>query len=238
MLALALLIPTPADPVIPGSKLSEEAQWAAIEACPQVSVPNQVAGTGVVIGTRNGFGYVLTAAHVVPYDGVEVAFTTREANLKTHREANVKPVWYGRSPKVVNRWHDADLALVEFRIPDDLPVPEVPRLPLAGPGQRPKSFPFPAWSVGIGPSGGAAVRADRVVAKQAVRPPGRGLAFYWETAVAPEVGRSGGPLLDNDGQIIGLCAAARGEHGYYTHLDEILAALKRDGYGWLVPARP
>jgi S1-C subfamily serine protease len=229
MLALALLIPTPADPIVPGSALSAETQWAAVLACPRVSVPNRTAGTGVVVGTKDGFAYLLTATHVVPFDGVEVAFTSREAYPKT--------VWFADRPEVVTRWPDADLALIRFKVPDergDLPVPQ---LTLAGPGQRPKSFPFPAWTVGVGSAEASTVRVDRVGAKPAIRPPNRGLGFYWETDVAPEVGRSGGPLLDGRGRVIGLCEAARGGHGYYTHLDEILAALKRDGHGWLVPPR-
>ena len=48
---------------------------------------------------------------------------------------------------------------------------------------------------------GPPVRVDRVEAKQAVRPPERGLAFYWQTDVPPEVGRSGGALLDDRGRV-------------------------------------
>jgi hypothetical protein len=227
MFALALLLPTPLDPVIPGSALSVEAQWAAVLACPKVSVPNQASGTGIVIGWKDGFGYLLTASHVVPFDGVEIAFTTREEYPKA--------VWYGDHPVVLARWHDPDLALIRFGVPKDRTV--VP-LPLAGPGQRPKSFPFPAWTVGVGSAEASRVRVDRVEAKQAVRPPDRGLAFYWQTNVPPEVGRSGGAILDDRGWVIGLCAAIRGGHGYYVHLDEILAALKRDGHGWLVTPKP
>lgn len=227
MFALALLLPAPADPVVPGSVVSAEAQWAAVAACPRVSVPTRVAGTGVVVGEKDGFAYLLTAAHVVPFDGVEVAFTTREQYPKE--------VWFGERPAVVARWTDPDLALVRFRVPDGRSVSP---LPLAGPGQRPKTFPFPAWTVGVGTGAASTVRVDRVGAKQAVRPPDRGLAFYWQTAVVPEVGRSGGPLLDDRGRVIGVCAATRGGHGYYAHLDEILAALKRDGHGWLVPPKP
>ena len=227
MLLLALLLPAPADPVVPGAALSVAAQWAAVAACPWVSVPNRTAGTGAVVGTKDGFAYLLTAAHVVPFDGVEVAFTTRETYPK--------PAWFAKQPEVVARWPDPDVALVRFRVPEGRAVP---RLPLAAVGQRPKAFPFPAWSVGLGPADAATVRPDRVTAKQAVRPPNRGLAFYWETDVPPAPGRSGGPLLDDRGRVIGVCAAARGPHGYHAHLDELLAALKRDGHGWLVSPKP
>src|SRR5438067_10280257 len=121
MLALTLLLAAPADPVIPGSAPSAEAQWAAIAACPRVSAVGQTSGTGVVVGTKGEFAYLLTAAHVVPFDGVELAFTSRKAYPK--------PEWYAVGATVVNRWHDADLALIRFKVPAEqqgLPVPQLP----------------------------------------------------------------------------------------------------------------
>ena len=46
-------------------------------------------------------------------------------------------------------------------------------------------------------------------------------------------GRSGGPLLNLDGQVIGICAATSLGKGYYVHLSEIHAGLKTAGYDWL-----
>ena len=238
MLAIALLLPLVDGPVVPGSILSTESQWAAALACPRVSVKarNETEGTGVVVGVKDGFGYVLTADHVIPLDGVLIRFASRE----TYPEWDPKrPV---READVVERWPDSDLALLRFTVREG---EKIPQLPLAGPGQRPKTYPVPVWTVGLSdvpgvaaPTKAVTVRVDRVGAKQAIHPPGRGLTFYWETDQPPESGRSGGPLLDEKGRVIGLCEAARGSHGYYTHLDEILAALKKGGYGWLVQPKP
>jgi S1-C subfamily serine protease len=227
MLALVLLLPTAADPVIPGTALTELKQWAAILASPKVSVPGRTNGTGVVIGAKDGFGYLLTAAHVVPLDGIEVQFTTRETYPKT--------AWFATQPAVVARWPDPDLALIRFPLPMGR---DLPQLPLAGPGQRPKTFPVPAWSAGVGQDEAATIRAERVLAKRAIRRPGHDLAFFWETENETQLGRSGGPLVDDRGRVIGICAARQAGRGYYTHLDEILAALKRDGHGWLVTPKP
>jgi S1-C subfamily serine protease len=226
-LALALL-PLPADPVVPGSVVSVDTQWAAIAACPVVSVPGGPTGTGVVVGERDGFAYLLTAAHVAKYEGLEIRFTTREKYPAA--------AWFAGRPEVVGRWTDPDVALIRFPVPVDGRV--VPRLPLAGPGQRPKEYPFAAWAVGAGGDAGPTVWADRVRGKKAVKRPDRNLAFFWETDLPPHPGRSGGPLLDTSGRVIGLCVASEGDRGYYAHLDEILAALKRDGHGWLVGPKP
>ncbi len=225
MLPVFLLIALAASPTVPGA-LGEDAQWAAILACPKVSVAGGAAGSGVVVGVKDGFAYLLTAAHVVPLDGVEVRFTSREAYPK--------PAWFADRPEVVARWPDPDVALVRFKVGER----EVPTLPLAGPWQRPKEFPVSAWSVGLGPQDAARVWADRILAKQFVRRERVNPAFFWETDRPPEPGRSGGPLLDDRGRVIGICVAARDGRGYYAHLDEILAALKQHGHGWLVTPKP
>ena len=45
--------------------VANEASLAAILACPKVSVPRTASGTGVIIGTKDGYAYLLTAAHVI-----------------------------------------------------------------------------------------------------------------------------------------------------------------------------
>jgi S1-C subfamily serine protease len=101
--------------------------------------------------------------------------------------------------------------------------------------RRPKVFPVAASAVGVEGGGAAAVRADTVRAKEFVRREGKGPAFFWRTETPPRPGQSGGPLLDSRGRVIGIAVAVRAGAGYYAHHDEILAALKRDGYGWLIP---
>ena len=44
-----------------------------------------------------------------------------------------------------------------------------------------------------------------------------------------------GHMANERDRVIGICVASQGGLGYYAHHDEILAALKGDGYGWLVP---
>ncbi len=227
MLALALLLPTPGAPTLPGVALPTAAQWAAVRACPVVSVAGESFGSGAVVGVKDGWAYVLTAAHVVRRDGLIVSFVTPESYPKA--------AWFAQKPEVVGRWPEADVGLVRFRV-EDGPVPTV--LPMAPVGERPTRFPVPAYTAGAAVGEPPTVRADEVRAKRLVRREGGAVAFFWETDRPPVHGRSGGPLLDAAGRIIGVCSATQSGKGYFAHLDEVQAALKTGGYGWLVPARP
>lgn len=200
-----------------------DARWAVLLACPKVSVPGIETGTGVVIGVKDGFAYLLTAAHVAQTDRVELKFTSREGYPRA--------AWFGEGAEVIGRWPDPDVALVRFVVGKR----SVPVLPLAPAWQRPAAFPFDVRTVGVGGGDASSALDDVVAAKEFVRRPGKGPAFFWRTDRPPEPGRSGGPLLDSRQRVIGITVAFRGDKGFYAHHDEILAALKRDGHGWLIP---
>jgi S1-C subfamily serine protease len=226
MLLLAVAASPPADgPVADGGVLSSTAQWDALAASPRVLMQKGNAGTatGITLGVRDGFAYVLTASHAIPDDGAE-----REVQF-FNREAYPRPAHRFQGVEVVAKWSAPDLALMKVKTgPDRVPV-----IPLAGPGQRPTRYPFDAISVGCSNGGPPVCRVETVTAKRVAKRPGDAFAFFWELSAPPAPGRSGGPLLDDQGRVIGVCAAAQGKSGYYTHLDEVLVGLKREGYGWL-----
>ena len=154
-------------------------------------------GTAVVVGHKGGFAYLLTAAHVV--EGAR----DREFRFFT-RDSYPRPTRTVKGGNVLFRSQKPDFALVQVKVGDD----RLPELKLAGPGQRPKRFPFEAVSVGCPFGGWPQVRAETVSAKVLKRANDVPEAFFWQTAATPEKGRSGGPLLNARGRVIG-CAPPR-----------------------------
>jgi len=198
------------------------AQWQAVAACPRVVIGRNISfGTAVVVGHHDGYAYLLTAAHVIDGD------QTREFQFFT-RESYPQPARTVTGGSVLLRSEKPDFALIRVKVSEPLP-----QLKLAGPGQRPKRFPFAAVSVGCPLGGWPQARAESIAAKVLARAKDVPTAFFWRTATPPERGRSGGPLLDSAGRVIGLCAANQDGKGYFTHLDEILAGLKKAKYEWL-----
>lgn len=201
--------------------LSADAQWRTIPACLRVVGKDGSFGSAFVIGHKGNDAYVLTAAHVVSgFRGEFQSFTPASHPLAAEVYHDYEVLFREEKP---------DIALVRVRVKEN----RLPELKLAGPGQRPKRFPFAAVSVG-GPFGGApAARAETVLGKYLKLDRDRPEGLFWQVAKPPDKGRSGGPLLDAEGRVIGICAADMGEKGYFTHHDEILAALKARGYDWL-----
>ena len=88
-------------------------------------------------------------------------------------------------------------------------------------------------AVGCDDGGSSRCTDDTAIARTMLRRRENKVAFFWETSAKSLRGRSGGPLLDNEGLVIGICSGTQGERGYYTHIDEIHAWLKPLGYEWL-----
>jgi S1-C subfamily serine protease len=222
--ALALFaLAAPPGPTVPSRDFPDDLQWRAVLACTRVSTTTGAYGnaTGVTVGLKDGIAYVLTAAHAV------AAPDAREAHYFTRDSYPARAKTF---PKVAVALSlpAADVALLKVPV-GDWPAPV---LQLARPGRRPKAFPATALSVGCTDAGPPTCSAEVLRAKRLVRRPGD-VAFFWESEVMPRPGRSGGPLVDPNGRVIGLCAASQGGRGYYTHLDEILAGLKKNGDSWL-----
>lgn len=221
--AFAVLL-LPRGPVAADAAVTADAQWAAVRGTFRLRALTGQRGTatGVCVGRKDGFAWVLTAAHAV------AEADDREADLFTPASYPVPSRTY-KAVATVQKWPVPDVALVKVPVGDE-PVPVVP---LAKPFDRPKRYPADAVSVGCSDGAAPTCRVEVISARRLVNRPADGVAFFYQTAAPPVAGRSGGPLLDAAGRVIGLAAAAQDNTGFYAHADEILAGLKKAGYAWL-----
>ena len=178
----------------------------------------------MIVAIKDGHAWALSAAHVV-HNGA--AFEA-EMFLRTSYPA---PNYTLGGVKIVAQNATADLVLMKIPL-DEQKAPPPPVLKLAQPGVRPKKFPFPALSIGC--DDGFSTRCyDVNIQGKHFRPESSKAAFFWESKETSGHGRSGGPLLDKSGNVIGICAANMDGMGYFAYCDEIHAWLKSSGNEWI-----
>lgn len=215
----------PIGPTVRSANFTEAVQWELTAASPRIVTTGaqQDTATGVTIGQRDGIAYVLTAEHGVPgNDERELHYFTKQSYPVPARKIT--------GAVVALRLGDPDIALLKVPVGSEI----LPVVKLAAPGARPKKYPVPVLSIGCDDTRAPFCMADTIRAKKLVRRPFSKIGFFWETDTPPNPGRSGGALIDASGRVIGICSAAQDGRGYFTHHDEILAGLKRNGFGWLV----
>ncbi len=181
--------------------------------------------SAVVIGRKNDALYLLTADHAV--DPASLAETSFE--FFDHAQ-KAKPTFTLRGAKALLRRPTADFALLEVNVEKDRVVTVLKLLP---PGKHAKKFPFAGLSIGCSEGNRPTLEFESLLGKRlAVRSDDQ-LAFFWQAEKSQARGRSGGPLLDAGGRVIGISAATALGKGYYVHANEIHAALKTESFDWL-----
>jgi hypothetical protein len=205
-----------------------------------VRVTNQGTGSGVTFGIRDGYAYVLTANHVIGQDGDRrVDFFKIDEQGQIHPTFTVQPT----DVVVVARQVTADFAILKVLLPRKAEMPPPPYARLAPPFVRPKRFPAQVYSAGFNkpkdveknpPAEEVPTVTESTLIGKRFKGSGADLAILWETKESHEEGRSGGPLLDKEGRIIGICLAKDkvSLQGRFLHLDEIQAWMKKNGFGW------
>lgn len=200
-------------------------QSRALESTVRVFQPSlRGEGSGVVVMYQAGTAYILTAHHVVPpgqnADAVEITFFPQG-----------KPSVMLKG-KVDVRMSNEDLAVIVVRM--NQPPPGVaPICPAdAAPGKVMQK-PMPVLTVGMGPLGTPEVEVDQIREHKLINKEDGSRAFHWQAEKPQSVGRSGGPLLDTEGRVIGICSGTKGNKGYYVSIYEIRSALTRKGLGFL-----
>jgi S1-C subfamily serine protease len=171
-------------------------------------------GSGVVIGRGVVIAYALTAAHVVAGRDKVKVFPLAESPAKKGFDATVN--------KSRTAIAGSDLAVLEIEDPERR---FGKALEFASTFRTP---PFPAFSIGLPGTDKLTIRAERV--RDALRvTKDKETAKFWKCSEVSVLGRSGGPLVDGDGKLIGICSFSDDASGYYTHLEEIKAIVSASG---------
>ncbi len=180
-------------------------------------------GSGVLLSSTGPFVYILTAHHIIAgADEVQITIFAAKDGAKAPK---VYP--HGR---IVARSADIrDLALI--RVPASENMLTV--LPICPAGGLTKADGFPALALGCDSQGPTAI-ACNALARKKVRLKADGeIGTFWETPGTVKKGRSGGPLINERGYIIGICSGTSDGKGYFTHLDEIHRFLRKNAFSWL-----
>jgi S1-C subfamily serine protease len=212
---LLLLLPGQAG-TVDSAQFPRELQERALRA----TVRFDHGGTGTLIHRDGPFVYVLTVNHAVK--------TVKQANVQLFSTDLYRRIdKQYRGVEVIARNEGSDLALLRIVTRDALPA----LLPLCPPEKAPAAGGFAALTVGCSDGKPPTCELREVAAKKLVqRPRAPKQVWCWETTEEQAQGRSGGPLLDTQGRVIGVCGGRNDGKGYYYHADEIFAFLDREGF--------
>jgi S1-C subfamily serine protease len=188
------------------------------------ALPQMAEGSGALIGKSGPFVYILTAQHLVKRaEGFEITVFLKDSDPK--------PKTVYRSAKVIAEMEGlADLALIRLTSTDDMPG-----FVRVCPETKVQNLPGKVLALGCEAGKGPAGLLENVARKKlARRDDGNELVSFWEVDHKHARGRSGGPLVDQRGYLVGVCSGSNREKSYFTHVVEIHGFLKRNGFRWLL----
>jgi len=214
-------------PVVRAAEFPAGLQATALTATVRiVNVPRRSEGSGVILGREGASVYILTAAHIVAKaQDQDLVITTFSADSYPNPDSAY------RSGKVVAVAPGIrDLALVRILTNDRMPG----SLPLCPSRDVPDGEDLRALAVGCTNGEAPTALVDTVRGKRLVRRGTEGgTAYCWEVAGKHKGGRSGGPLVDQRGHLLGVLSGTTRDRSYFCYTGEIRTFLMRSGYDWL-----
>lgn len=181
-------------------------------------------GTGVILRQNGAFVYVLTAGHHVERGDA--------LRIKTYSDTSYpNPSLDLGSAEVLEQSLVPDLAVLRVVSKDKI-LASLPICPLR---QAPEGKKIPALAVGCPRGEAPALLLDTLSGKRLLKKPGTDSpSRFWQAEKDIVAGRSGGPLVDRQGRLIGIASGSGDGRGYYTHLEEIHDFMRGKGLRWLL----
>jgi serine protease Do len=197
-------------------------QATALRATVQV-FNNGTKGSGVIVKQEGTSVWILTAHHLVG--------TADDVQIHTYSADSYPKAAKVYKADVFARSKEHDLAVVRIKTRDKMPGV----LSLCPAAKVPTGKDIPGLTCGCDNGDAPTCKTDTVKGKRKVRRPDeKNDVVNWQTATAPVSGRSGGPLVDKQGYVIGIASGANDGLGYFVHPDEIAVFLKNNGLPDLV----
>lgn len=175
-------------------------------------VNSEIDASGVILGKdTEDHLYVLTVWHAAKHEIERIElFSITSLDQKPHAILN-NPALHSNSP-------ERDLAILAVKIDPNLTFDSVCLESAPKTGQN----PFFAYSAGCSGGRYPTVLGERITGHDRFHPKGGTVnAVMWTADKPQEEGRSGGPLLDAKGRLIGIALGKEGLTGYYCHSSEI-----------------
>lgn len=180
-----------------------------------------VLGSGVMLERDGTTVFILTAAHVVA--GAE-ELTVDVFSAKSHPQQSQR--FNSASVIACAKDKQPDLAVLRVIGYDG----EAKGLKLGSMKESPKQKAVRAISVGCAELQAPTVRAETLLdVVRARRGDESKSSLFIRAESAPTIGRSGGPLVDARGQLLGICSGVNQGRGFYCHVDEIERFLNAQG---------
>jgi S1-C subfamily serine protease len=228
MLALVLLtLAADPFPVVAAPEFPATMQQAALAATVRIqNLSQRTNGSGSIVAVDGPFVYILTAGHVIRGgEQLEVETFTAASYPKTaqvFRTVRIEAESQGVK----------DMALLRVTAGEKVAQPlQVHPTPAELNRKN-----FDALTVGCDKGDAPTCQVERVVTAKTVRREGKGEGYCWEVDRAQVQGRSGGPLLDRKGRLIGICSGNSGERSYFCHLRDIETFLNDKGFRGILTA--